>query len=117
LKRILPVLIGESAPENTGNPSSHAVNRTTELPGAPCLLGVRRIDEVLPVPLGGRSLLDLPIVAFEVPHNGIGDLVLFLLVRDSAHAANTTKPVAQAHDNGKAEIVSTRPHAGIVRTD
>jgi hypothetical protein len=38
-----------------------------------------RRDEVLPVSLGGRSLLDLPVGAFEVLHDCVGDLVLFVL--------------------------------------
>jgi hypothetical protein len=65
----------------------------------------------LPVPFGGRSLLDLPIGGFEVLHDCVGDLVLFILGERAAHAANVAKPFTQAHDYGQPQLVSTRPHA------
>jgi hypothetical protein len=54
------------------------------------------------VSLSGRPLFDLPIGAFEVLHNGVGDLVLFVLGEGSAHAAN------QLHNPARSPITTER---------
>jgi hypothetical protein len=70
-----------------------------------------RRDQILPGPLKGRSLLDLPIMTFKMRDDLLRDLVLFVLGERAAHAANAPKPVTQAHDYGKTKLVGTRPHA------
>jgi hypothetical protein len=70
-------------------------------------------DDVLTVPFDRRSHLDLPIMTFEMRDDLLCDLVLFVLGKSSAHAADRFQPVPQAHHHGKLEVFGTRPHAGI----
>jgi hypothetical protein len=66
--------------------------------------------------LGRWPVLDLPVLLFKLINNGAGNLMLLLLGQRSAHAANQTEPLAQAHYDGQPEILCLRPHRGRIGT-
>jgi hypothetical protein len=67
--------------------------------------------------LGGRPVLDLPVLILKLLNNGAGNLMLLLLGQRSAHAANQTEPLAQAHDDAQAQVLCLAPHRGRIGTE